>query len=62
MPTAPRQLPYHAGYTYFMLDNQSAGWANVQHSSGFAFHIAGDFPDLEMQFWAIRGRRDGAGV
>jgi type VI secretion system protein ImpJ len=62
MPTAPRQLPYHAGYTYFMLDNQSAGWANVQNSSGFAFHIAGEFPDLEMQFWAIRGRRDGAGA
>ena len=62
MPAAPRQLPYHAGYTYFMLDNQSAGWVNVQNSSGFAFHIAGDFPDLEMQFWAIRGRRDGVGA
>ncbi|SEP26690.1 type VI secretion system protein ImpJ [Methylobacterium sp. UNC300MFChir4.1] len=59
MPTAPRQLPYHAGYTYFMLDNNSVGWKDLLKSSGFAFHIAGDFPDLEMQFWAIRGRTDG---
>ncbi len=59
MPTAPRQLPYHAGYTYFLLDHNSAGWANMQSASGFAFHVAGDFPDLEMQFWAIRGRQNG---
>lgn len=58
MPTAPRQLPYHAGYTYFLLDHNSNGWENLRNSSGFAFHIAGDFPDLEMQFWAIRGRQD----
>ncbi len=59
MPTAPRQLPYHAGYTYFMLDQNSVGWSNLHNASGFAFHIAGDFPELDMQFWAIRGRREG---
>ncbi len=58
MPTAPRQLPYHAGYTYFLLDHNSTGWSHLQNASGFAFHVAGEFPDLEMQFWAIRGRRD----
>lgn len=58
MPTAPRQLPYHAGFTYFMLDHNSPGWEHLRTSSGFAFHIAGDFPELEMQFWAIRGRKD----
>jgi len=58
MATAPRQLPYHAGYTYFLLDHHSAGWKNIINSSGFAFHIAGEFPDLEMEFWAIRGRTD----
>jgi len=59
MATAPRQLPYHAGYTYFLLDHNSAGWKNIVNSSGFAFHIAGEFPQLDMQFWAIRGRGDG---
>lgn len=61
MATAPRQLPYHAGYTYFLLDHNSAGWKNIHNSSGFAFHIAGEFPELEMQFWAIRGRQDTGG-
>jgi len=55
MPVAPRQLPYHAGYTYFALDRTSAAWAEVRKADGFGFHIAGEFPELEMQFWAIKG-------
>lgn len=61
MATAPRQLPYHAEYTYFLLDHNSSGWKNIIKSSGFAFHIGGEFPDLNMQFWAIRGRRESRG-
>ena len=55
MPVAPRQLPYHAGYTYFALDKTSAAWADMTRADGFGFHIAGEFPELEMQFWAIKG-------
>lgn len=62
MATAPRQLPYHAEYSYFYLDHNSSGWKNIVKSSGFAFHIAGEFPELEMQFWAIRGRKDNGGT
>ncbi len=40
LPVAPRQLPYHAGYTYDQLDKTSAAWAMVTHSSGFVFHVA----------------------
>lgn len=54
LPIAPRQLPYHAGYSYFQLDRQSQAWSMLQGASGFAFHVAGDLPGLEMQFWAIR--------
>ncbi|SHF36902.1 type VI secretion system protein ImpJ [Modicisalibacter ilicicola DSM 19980] len=54
LPVAPRQLPYHAGYTYFQLDRQSQAWSMLEGASGFAFHVAGEFPGLEMQFWAIR--------
>ncbi|WP_310620614.1 type VI secretion system baseplate subunit TssK [Flexibacterium corallicola] len=57
LSSPPRHLPYHAGYTYFQLDSNSAGWKYVRDASGFAFHIAGDFPDLDMQFWAIRNER-----
>jgi type VI secretion system protein ImpJ len=54
LPVAPRQLPYHAGYVYFRLDDQSQAWQMLDNASGFAFHVAGTFPGLEMQFWAIR--------
>ncbi|EKO3590712.1 type VI secretion system baseplate subunit TssK [Vibrio metschnikovii] len=54
LPVAPRQLPYHAGYTYYQLDKTSSAWAMLAHSSGFAFHVAGAFDDLDLQFWAIR--------
>ncbi|RJX75652.1 type VI secretion system baseplate subunit TssK [Vibrio sinensis] len=54
LPVAPRQLPYHAGYAYYQLDKTSAAWATLGHSSGFAFHVAGAFEDLDLQFWAIR--------
>lgn len=55
MPVAPRQLPYHAGYSYFQLDRNTPGWKALENSDGFAFHIAGDFPELELQFWAVKG-------
>ena len=29
-------------------------WQMLDNASGFAFHVAGSFPGLEMQFWAIR--------
>lgn len=54
LPVAPRDLPFHAGFCYFELDRRNAAWATMQESNGFGFHIAGEFPSLEMQFWAIR--------
>jgi len=55
LPVAPRQLPFYAGYTYFELDGGSEYFQQLQQSAGFALHVAGDFPGLQMQFWAIRG-------
>ncbi len=54
LPVAPRQLPYHAGFTYFQLDRNSVNWEMLKESNGFAFHVAGDIPQLDLQFWAIR--------
>lgn len=55
LPVAPRQIPYHAGLTYFELDPASEHWKLLANSGGFAFHVAGQFPGLDMTFWAIRG-------
>lgn len=54
LPVTPRQLPYHADYIYFKLDRNSPAWKMLINSSGFAFHVAGEFPNLNMNFWAIR--------
>jgi type VI secretion system protein ImpJ len=54
LPVAPRQIPYHAGFAYFELNKQSELWKQMLQSGGFAIHIAGDFPGLELEFWAIK--------
>ena len=55
LPVAPRQIPYHAGYTYFELETRGdAMWKQLESSGGLAMHIAGDFPGLELEFWAVR--------
>ncbi len=55
LPVAPRQIPYHSGFTYFELERGSEMWKQLQNSGGLAMHIAGEFPGLELECWAIRG-------
>ncbi len=55
LPVAPRQIPYHAGNTYFELSRSGEHWRQMANSGGFAFHVSGDFPGIEMAFWAIKG-------
>jgi type VI secretion system protein ImpJ len=55
MAVAPRQIPYHAGFTYFELDRASELWRALKTSGGVALHQAGEFPGLVLEFWAIRG-------
>jgi type VI secretion system protein ImpJ len=54
LPVAPRQIPFHAGATYFELDRGSPHWQQMQTSGGFAIHVSGDFPNLRLSLWAIR--------
>ena len=54
LSTAPRQIPYRRGYTYFELEKGSDLWKSMENSSGFACHVGGEFPNLEMEFWAIK--------
>jgi type VI secretion system protein ImpJ len=55
MPVAPRQIPFYAGATYFELDRNSPHWQHMQTSGGFAIHVSGDFPNLKLELWAIKG-------
>ena len=54
LPVAPRHLPYHAGFSYFELDQQHPDWTPLIRSAQLALHVAGEFPGLELQLWAIR--------
>src|SRR5688572_3132448 len=55
VPVAPRQIPYHAGFVYFELDQSNELWDQLKSSGGVAMHVAGEFPGLALEFWAIRG-------
>jgi type VI secretion system protein ImpJ len=58
LPVAPRHIPFHAGFTYFELETRGNElWKQLETSGGLAMHIAGDFPGLALEFWAIRSNR-----
>ena len=54
LPVAPRQLPYRAGSVYFELDRGAPFWKQLETSGAIALHLAGSFPQLEMELWAIK--------
>ena len=55
LPVAPRQIPFHKGMTYFELDKNHSLWKELETSGTIAMHFSGDYPGLELEFWAIRG-------
>ena len=54
LPVAPRQLPYQADLVYFELDRSSSYWSKMTTTGGLAIHVAGEYPELHMELWAIR--------
>ena len=51
---APRQIPYAAGRHYFQLDTSSDLWSQMGSTATLAVHIAGNFPGLKLECWALR--------
>jgi type VI secretion system protein ImpJ len=54
LPVAPRQIPYHAGCSYFELDKKSEHWTQLTNSAGIAVHAGSEFPGIDVHLWAIR--------
>ena len=54
MPVAPRQVPYNANAVYFEVGKDDALWSKMTTSGGIAIHVSGEYPNLEMELWAIR--------
>lgn len=57
LPVVPRELPFLQNAVYFELDQGVELWRNLTRSAAIAFHVSGDYPDLHLEFWAIRGKR-----
>jgi len=55
LAVAPRQIPYHKGMIYFELNKNHELWKELEESGTIAIHFSGDYPGLELEFWAIRG-------
>lgn len=54
LATAPRQIPYKVNYIYFKIDLKADEREKLTQSGTFAFHLAGEIPNIEYIIWAIR--------
>jgi type VI secretion system protein ImpJ len=54
LPVAPRELPFHAGHHYFEAERGGELWKQFERAGNLALHVAGDFPGLQLELWAIR--------
>ncbi|MBL4647387.1 MAG: type VI secretion system baseplate subunit TssK, partial [Gammaproteobacteria bacterium] len=52
---APRQIPYHANFSYFAIETQHPLWQQMSKSTGIALHVGSTVPGLQFELWAIKG-------
>lgn len=53
MPTPPRQIRAISDHVYFYLDKSSPLWPEFSVASSIGLHFAGDWPELQLDLWAI---------
>jgi type VI secretion system protein ImpJ len=57
MPTPPPQIRAITDHVYFYLDRNSPLWPEFSIASAIGMHFAGDWPELQMELWAVREAR-----
>ncbi|PXA96872.1 type VI secretion system baseplate subunit TssK [Nostoc sp. 3335mG] len=57
MPTPPRQIRSITDHVYFRLDKASPLWPEFSQASGLGLHFSGDWPNLQLDLWAIMEER-----
>jgi type VI secretion system protein ImpJ len=55
LSVVPRQIPFHAGFTYFEFERASSRFRELKSSGGIAIHVPDTLPGLALELWAIRG-------
>lgn len=53
-PTPPPQIRIMPGFLYFELDRSSPDWPELTKSPAIGLHVAGDWPDLELELWWVK--------
>ncbi len=54
LQTPPPEMQHFAGFVYFELDRNDEMWSSLVQARSIGFHLADRFPDLVMEFWAIK--------
>jgi type VI secretion system protein ImpJ len=57
LPTPPPQIRAMADHVYFLFDRQSPLWPEFSTASAIGMHFSGDWPELELELWAVLGDR-----
>lgn len=53
LPTPPRQIRGISDHVYFYLDKSSNLWPEFSTASAMGLHFAGEWPNLQLDLWAI---------
>jgi len=53
LPTPPPQIRAITDHVYFFFDRQSPLWPEFSIASSIGMHFSGDWPDLELELWAV---------
>lgn len=53
MPTPPRQIRAISTHVYFYLDKSSPLWPEFSVAASVGLHFSGDWPELQLDLWAI---------
>lgn len=54
LPTPPRQIRALSDHVYFRLDRATPLWAEFSQAPAVGMHFSGNWPDLKLEFWAVR--------
>ncbi len=57
-PAVPREIPYHQNSVYFDLDIGNRHWKKVVENRQINVHVDHVIPNLKLNVWAIRGKRN----
>jgi type VI secretion system protein ImpJ len=58
LPTPPPQIRTISDHVYFYLDRATPLWPEFSTASAIGMHFSGDWPELQLELWAVlEGRR-----